>query len=264
MYTVNIGVFSTGISWDYRTKEREVTVTVGWCDIEEVMEETWRDIDQSNNPLFVTPKYENLKQEIVNYQHINIDQYEKEILPKAEAFYETKLVRSMTCNNYEGRFNKYGITKDEIISKDRLISMILYTDYTELSSDFSSTFRRKTVFEPLTRTKKRHRNYYWMSKLLRETVAIYGQSNTDKSRTKTTEKLGGPFFCGMSMVMKMPQFAISLFSPTSTSCHLEVTIKFSGSQGIIVEFLTSTETNAQTLRGLDLSWLSRYKEEDER
>ena len=50
-YTVNVGSFSAGILWDY-------------------YQETWRGehIDQSNNPSFVLPKYENLKEEILIIQ----------------------------------------------------------------------------------------------------------------------------------------------------------------------------------------------------
>ena len=103
-----------------------------------------------------------------------------------------------------------------------------------------------------------------MSKLLRETVAIYGYNNKADVFGNVTTELGGPFFCGMSMVMTMPQFAIKLFCPTSTSCHIEVALKFAGEDGIILEFNTSKEHWASRLKGLDLSWISRYKEEDER
>ena len=231
---MNVGSFSTGISWEYYDESN---------------------IDQSNNTLYVTAKYKNIKEEILHYQHLSIEQYEQEIVPKANAFHQTILVKSMTCDpDWSNDFRRYGVSANEILSKDRLISMILYTDYTNLSSSFSSTFRRTTVFEPVEATKQKHRHYYWMSKLLRETVVVYGQGNVyDYNGT-----LGGPFFCGMSMVLTLPQFVIHLYSPTSTSCHIEVAIKFSGQEGIIVEFMPND------VKGLDLSWLSRYKEEDER
>ena len=244
---MNVGSFSTGISWEYLEKDRN-----------------GKHVDQSNNPLFVTAKFETLKQEIFNYEYITIKQYREEISMKANAFHQTKLVRSIKAyqDKYKYQYlRRYGIAVDHVISKERLISMILYSDYTALSSEFSATFRRKSQFEPLTRTKQRHRNYYWMSRLLRETVAVYGQSN---HWDNPNGKLGGPFFCGMSMVMNMPQFAMTLFSPTSTSCHMEVALKFAGEEGMIVEFMTSEEVNAKELKGLDLSWISRYKEEDER
>ena len=103
-----------------------------------------------------------------------------------------------------------------------------------------------------------------MSRLLRETVAAYGYNNASKYDDDSQQPLGGPFFCGMSRVMTLPQFAIRLFSPTSTSCKIAVAVNFSGHQGIIVEFMTGQEYNAASLRGLDLSWISRFKEEDER
>ena len=54
---MNVGSFSTGISWEYYEQ----------------------DVDQSNNPLFVTAKYQTMKEEILNYDHITIYQYKKEI-----------------------------------------------------------------------------------------------------------------------------------------------------------------------------------------
>ena len=181
-------------------------------------------------------------------------------MPKAKAFHQTKLVKSIKAYKADHQYlPRYGIAVDDIISKERLISMILYTDYSDLSSDFSSTFRNKTKFEGLKTTKRRHTNYYWMSKLLRETVAIYGKNNDFFRGGRYSTELGGPFFCGMSMVMTMPQFVMRLFCPTSTSCHLEVALKFAGEEGLILEF-----TSSPPLKGLDLSWISRYKEEDER
>ena len=63
---MNIGSFSTGISWEYYRKDR------------------------SNNPLFVIAKFENLKEEIFNYTHLHIGHYKTEILPKVNAFQQTK------------------------------------------------------------------------------------------------------------------------------------------------------------------------------
>ena len=253
---MNVGSFSTGISWEYYDK---VVKNIGFLKTKLV------DVDQNNNPLFVKPKYQSFKEEILNYKYINIEHYKTEILPKAEAFHETKLVKSMKAvKDYSADYSRYGIVKGDPINKERLISMILYTDYTDHSSDFSSTFRSKTKFETFSRTKQRHANYYWMSKLLRETVAIHGTNNGYIGPGAPSTELGGPFFCGMSMVMTMPQFAIKLFSPTSTSCHIEVALTFAGRDGLILEFVSSEDYDAAYLRGLDLSWISRYKEEDER
>lgn len=138
---------------------------------------------------------------------------------------------------------------------ERLISIILYTDYSSLSCNFTTTFRRRNAFETIESVKKRHMNHHWWSKLLKQTVEVYGK--------KKNEGLLGPFYCGMSSVMNMTQFAIQLLSPTSTSVHLEVAMNFSGEEGIIIEFDNSIGWGYQVY-GLDVSFISRCKEEDER
>ena len=88
-----------------------------------------------------------------------------------------------------------------------------------------------------------------------ETAKVYGQHRFDKFR--------GPFYTGMSRVMSMPQFNIYLQSPTSTSAALAVAMRFSGQSGMIIQF-ENDNGMAKLCNGFDCSWLSRFKEEDER
>eukprot|EP01084_Bolivina_argentea_P148472 259553_1 len=63
----------------------------------------------------------------------------------------------------------------------------------------------------------------------------------------------------------MPGFNIRLCSPTSTSIQIEVAAKFSGPNGIIIMFNHPEYVPPYVyLRGFNVSWLSRYKEEHER
>ena len=64
-------------------------------------------------------------------------------------------------------------------------------------------------------------------------------------------------------MLSMPQFSILLLSPTSTSVHIEVAMKFSGESGIIIEFSNYFEPAWEAF-GFDVSTISRFKEEDER
>ena len=206
----------------------------------------------------INEKYKDLKEEILHYKCISLKQVKGEIVPKAKAYRGTKLARSSRPGNTwlelwgKEHDMKYGI------SLDRLMCIILYTDYTDLSGHFTSTFRNNGSFEPLQTIIKRHRNYYWMGSLLQETVGGYGQTASG-----TYGGFKGPFFCGMSMIMKMPEFNMHISLPTSTSCHIEVALKFSGESGIIIEF-NNNHGDAQFIYGLDVSWISRFKEEDER
>ena len=95
-----------------------------------------------------------------------------------------------------------------------------------------------------------------MSKYLRECIELFG----DYKSVFSNSKLVGPFYCGLSFVAAFPHTYINLRSPTSTSRHKEVAIKFTGdAAGIIIEF----DNNDRKLHGFDCSWISQFKEESE-
>ena len=155
----------------------------------------------------------------------------------------------------------YDVAADEPLGFPNLVSLILYTDYSTLSSNFSSTFRKKGQFETINSIKKRNSEYFWWSKTLRETVEIFGQCSC---YDYNGGYLMGSYFCGVSFLMTMPEFNIFLCSPTSTSMHIEVATKFSGDEGIIIQLNNPSPAGYHLLRGFNCSWISRYKEEDER
>ena len=268
-----MGAFSIGFPFDY------------WHEYGAI-ENSWNK-DEARNEFYIKPKYGNFKEEIRNYQFIDFrKQYENEVFIKASKYMETLAVRSILCAPPADFWSigiKYGVSHGSRITIQHIISVMLYTDYTDLSASFTSSFRKHEAFETFNRTKSRNRRYWWWSKFLMETVQIYGETgNAVCSRderysyhgrgpimpgrgSRLIEKgtLKGPFFCGMSRTMIMPQFQISLLSPTSTSCHIEVAMKFSGESGIIIQFDNERQP-AQHVKGFDVSSFSRYKEEDER
>ena len=144
-----------------------------------------------------------------------------------------------------------------------IMSIILYTDYNKLSSDFTATFRKNNQFEPFESVKARNSKYWWWSKCLKEAVAVYGQKKMKWHDYLEKEQLYGPFYCGMSNVMSLPRFSIPLLSPTSTSKQISVALRFSGSHGMLIE-MNNYGYKSQWIPGLDVSWISRFKEEDER
>ena len=186
---------------------------------------------------------DSFKEEILEYGYFDINTFTKDILCKVDQFIQTKTAKAM-----KDRW-------DEPISSEHLISIILYTDFTELSSIFSASFRQKNPFEHKQQVNKRNNKYWFWSKKLKEVLYKYGQ--------RKSEGLFGPFYTGMSWVMTVPQFNIYLYSPTSTSIHIEIAMRFCGQSGMILQF-DNSEGAAQDTYGYDCSWLSRYKEEDER
>ena len=258
-YSVSSSSFSIGLRfyyWDYYKSIKELA--------DDQQDHTTNTAHSGYNidALYVPPKYGSFKEEIGNYKDIDFKQYEA-VKIKATKYENTPIVKATKAAVADWVGNialHYDISDGDRLGFPNLISLIMYTDYTDLSSNFSSTFRKKSPFETLQGIKKRNADYYWFSKTLRETVEIFGQCSTGFGNGVLT----GSFFCGMSFVMNIPEFNIFLCSPTSTSKQIEVAIKFSGDQGIVIQLDNPQISQYGWLRGFNCSWVSRYKEEDER
>ena len=133
--------------------------------------------------LYVLPKYNTFKEEIFNYNHFNINAY-KQASTKVNHYLKSYTVITLKPilddrDRTQWINLLYEIPKDKPISFNHLLSLSLYTDYTDLSREFSSTFRPTQTYEPLSSIKKRNSSFYFMSKNLRETVQIYGRWRGD-------------------------------------------------------------------------------------
>ena len=100
-----------------------------------------------------------------NYKHLNFNEYQK-VLNKSQQYIETNVARSM---------KKDDDVDGDPLNKNQLISIILYTDFTELSTDFTKSFRKLNEFELLSQIKQRNQKYYHWSKILKTTTKYYGQ-----------------------------------------------------------------------------------------
>lgn len=183
------------------------------------------------------------------------------ILNKANQLKETYTARSLKATD-AGR-----IREKKLISVDCIRSLILYCDYTELCTDFGKSFRKIHKFELLSQVKSRHSKYCHLSKMLRDTILSYGQwhngDDTDYGHNGLLPRLVGPLFTGMSVVLNIPQFNIYLSLPTSTTLQTAVAIRFGGKQGMTLT-LDNSKGEGQFARGMDCSWVGRFREEDER
>ena len=183
-------------------------------------------------------------------------QYRSKIKPKASKYLESDIARSFKADPW----CPLGYENKAPLKAENLISLILYCDYDLLSGKFTETFRPNNPLELVSQIKQRHREYWWWGKILHETVQMFGYHLW---KEKPDQMLKGPFFTGMSVVMKMPRFNILLESPVSTSVHIEVACKFSNDDGMIIEFDNSIGSGS-TIRGFDVSWISKFADEDER
>ena len=213
--------------------------------------------------LFVQKKYKSFGEEIKNYKYLHIDEYNELILKKSEIYLKSALVKKMKSKLGVSTPLHYGIKRGTPLKLNNLIALILYTDFTQLSADFSATFRAIHPAETVSSIKKRNSKYFWWSKILRETVELYGDRAKEEGNDKDIDTA---FYTGMSFVMSIPTFLIRLCSPISTSVQLEVAMKFAKDQGIILQLNVDKVIDGAParVRAFDCSWISRYKEEDER
>lgn len=203
-----------------------------------------------NEEYRVQPRYQNLKEEMLEYPEISSEEI-GDIMRKANHYIHTETCRSLRAD-----------TKDhEPITTACLICLILYCDFSELSRRFTLSFRKSSSFETMEQVKSRNAKYFHWSVTLKDAISSFGQDHGIPRGV--LPYLRGPFFCGMSIPLNIPQFAMYIYGPTSTSIHIEVATRFSGGTGIILE-MDNSKGKARELKGMDVSFISRFREEDER
>ena len=208
---------------------------------------------------YIKRKYDTFKDELREYKHLSIRHYQNYLTPKVTQYMNTMRAKKTKASKSKAGIDefKYEIQPESKITFNHLLSVCLYTDFTDLCTEFSKTFRPLNNYETLDSVKERNRDYFFMSKYLRESVELFG----DYHSIWSNNKLIGPFYSGLSFVALFPITDITLNSPTSTTYYKEVAIKFSGDgNGVIVEF---DNINNKQLHGFDCGWISQFKEESE-
>eukprot|EP01084_Bolivina_argentea_P168998 292986_1 len=207
--------------------------------------------------LYVQRKYESLKEETL--YHIDIEQYEK-VTVKSNKFINTDKAKQMISTTSNELPVHYDIKHGTALSVMNLTCIILYCDYSNLSTKFSSTFRAIHPLEPIESIKKRNSEFWWLSKTIHETVQYFG---VDGSKQLGGVTLNGPFYCGINTVLNIPSFCIRLCAPTSTSKTLQIACNFAKRTGMIIKLNNNGSSDSHRLRAFYCSWISQYSEEDE-
>eukprot|EP01083_Nonionella_stella_P142819 442577_1 len=137
---------------------------------------TWNHSGYYCFELFIESKYRSFKEEILfpmNHANYNLSlaQYEK-VIVKVKAYLQVSEFKKTSAT-----VSQYEIKENDPIQSDHLLALTLYTDYGNLCTDFSSTFRKQNSYETMDAVKERNSVYYWMSRRLRECVEVFGQFN---------------------------------------------------------------------------------------
>ena len=194
---------------------------------------------------YITPKYSNLKQELLlNAKNaVDIKMYENIIFKSQTMMATSEYVKTLIAT---GEHTLYGIKAGEPITHRHILDVLLYTDLHDLSYNLRSSFESNMV---TTYIKHDISEYAHWSKLLCEAVNVFG----DLIDPKFT------YFHGLRSRVTFPSFTPMLNRPISCTGQLSLATMMIH-QGILLDFTCS----GTLLKAFDCRWISRYGMEDER
>ena len=127
---------------------------------------------------FIPKKYQNLKDEALHNRCCSLFVFQwKMVVRKAQVklkeWNKNSRNRKLKCIRPYWEIS-YGIKRGIPITVPHIIAVLMYTNYTEASYEFSRTFRKISPFESDRVLKERHAEVGIWGKLLREAVECFG------------------------------------------------------------------------------------------
>ena len=220
-------------------------------------EDTFWNPGKKYKDLYITPKYSNLKEEIVDNKiyNISITEYDR-TYDKAIMYQEKSDVINTIRSSTKG-YGKchYNIGNNQVLRIEHIMSIMLYTDHQHLSLEFAMSFRRKSMMETENDFKAKKSEYANWDKFLRECVELYGtKMETNKWKT---------FYTGISSQIVFNQFRVNMHCPISASRQLSVIMMFGQEDDGIIIDLGQAPQPGNILKCFNCSLFSCYAEEDE-
>eukprot|EP01084_Bolivina_argentea_P258590 436016_1 len=135
----------------------------------------WYQNSQNNSPKTNYAKYKSFKEELMQnaIAKISCQQFDTE-MKKAAINHKTKFCKKRIAKPNYISTTHWGIKNNAKIKVQHLISILIYCGYDVLQYHFSKTFRRNNPTENVASVKVRNAEFFHLSKLLYETVNIYG------------------------------------------------------------------------------------------
>eukprot|EP01083_Nonionella_stella_P274468 931695_1 len=237
--------------------------------------------DSTLNDWYIPQKYNNLEDELLNNPLCTISKYQWNIYYN-EAFrhLNASAAKSITCSQIGGNQHAlnnnisleiYGISRDQPISQEHLISMMVYCGADVLQSEFSKTYRKVDVEESYNSLKKRHENYHHLGRLLTEIAECFGcMSDNLNSLGRLAPFDSGGLYHGMAINARFDATNTRIYGPLSASTDFMVALNFASSTGVVIDLRLGFDWKygGGMLRTVfsyfDASWLSNYPNEAER
>eukprot|EP01084_Bolivina_argentea_P099821 179369_1 len=203
---------------------------------------------QSKYENSVSPTHPTLKQELLNntIATISADEY-YELCEK----YKDGNFRSIKAKNIGINNRKFNIAPGSAITINHIISLKIYTDYTDIQNKFKKYCRKYNAKETISEFIKRNSKIAHWCRYLKESCMFYGETMSKNERLYT----------GLTIKLLFGSLSTHFECPLSTTMLMSVAQRFSeDGQGII---LSLKPANIKT-RYFNVSWLSQFDHEEER
>eukprot|EP01083_Nonionella_stella_P301850 1037914_1 len=201
-------------------------------------------------------KFKSIKEEVTLHDEskycLSMWQWE-DTVTKAKQY--TQCVRGKGIKAVVGN-KTFGIQIDDAISMESLISLSLYTNFTDIQRRFSASTRRydNEMHETDDDLRIKHyRSYFYWGQRLMITITCYGDAMDDRMS----------FYHGINTELMFADFTAYFNCPTSCTISLAVASLFASDDGIILK-LSGRKSIKRRAIFMDVSWFSDYPNEEER
>ena len=186
---------------------------------------------------YIAAKYKDLKEELLynEVKRVLIEGW-NEIRYKAEQRHvniHNILGKCGDTNTPHARYNEqlnkvFGIPFGTLISAQHLMSILFYTNLSELPRCMKAVCRKLTADEKREDFMKRHSELVNWLRLMFETIMLYGNHfGRGQGRRRV--------YHGLDKKFHFSEFKAKFFTPTSTTTEMSAAQIFAGGNGIIVE-----------------------------
>eukprot|EP01084_Bolivina_argentea_P310282 536882_1 len=226
---------------------------------------------------YISRKYTDFKTELLNNNiwHIGSAQF-IHLWTKALVHMRTDEAKSIQCRRQEEYAKCYEMKSDQKVQLQHLMAMMVYCNFDLLQRKFTETFRYKDKYETDVQLKKRHGNYYFLGRYLREMAECFGMKYGDVKSKELS------LYHGVNKRFTFTSLDACINGPFSTTLNYNVALNFCQNMGLILElsmvksewrfnyhfanYYTGFSNYFESLSYLncvDCSWLSDYPNEQE-
>eukprot|EP01083_Nonionella_stella_P043259 116727_1 len=209
---------------------------------------------------FIRNKHTDLKHELLdNPFHKLCNSLWENQWEAANAFLQCNRIKSLGCSHIarysEPQPKDTGIKDGSPITAPHVLSLLLYCNFTELCTVFSSAFRRISEAETDEEVKERNAHFFHWSRLLFEAIHLFGT-------LIAYHEFGKCAYHGVSRVMVFDSMNQYVYGPFSTTSQFNVALNFACDTGLVVTLNRSSSTRYN--KYFDCAFLSDFSAEAEK